>query len=177
MPYCMGCCVKFVAAKLSFVRVKLSNLLITTITMLNSLTKPEQELLNLLSNDARASIANIARQLGLARATVQERIRRLEQKNVIQGYTVRLDPSYSRSRVTAHTLLRVDAKKAEKLYEVLRKMPSVSGVYALSGEFDALAVLQADTTAELDVALDQLGRQDAVERTQTSIVLSVKFER
>ena len=177
MPYCMGCDVKFVAAKLSFVRVKLSILPLTTITLLNSLTKPEQELLNLLSNDARASIAEIARQLGLARATVQERIRRLEQKNVIQGYTVRLDPSYSRSRVTAHTLLRVDAKKAEKLYDVLRKMPSVSGVYALSGEFDALAVLQADTTAELDVALDQLGRQDAVERTQTSIVLSVKFER
>ena len=177
MPYNIVCGIKFVAAKLSFVRVKLSILPTTLITMLNSLTKPEQELLNLLSNDARASIAEIARQLGLARATVQERIRRLEQKRVIQGYTVRLDPSYSRSRVTAHTLLRVDAKKAEKLYDVLRKMPSVSGVYALSGEFDALAVLQADTTAELDEALDQLGRQDAVERTQTSIVLSVKFER
>jgi DNA-binding Lrp family transcriptional regulator len=173
----MFCCIKFVAAKLLFVRVKLHNSPITTIKMLNSLTKPEQELLNLLRADARASIADIARQLGLARATVQERIRRLEQKKVIQGYTVRLDPSYSRSRVTAHTLLRVDAKKAEKLYDVLRKMPSVSGVYALSGEFDALAVLQADTTAELDDALDQLGRQDAVERTQTSIVLSVKFER
>ena len=65
----------------------------------------------------------------------------------------------------------------DKLYDMLRKMPNVSGVYALSGEFDALAVLQADTTAALDEALDQLGRHDAVERTQTSIVLSVKFER
>jgi DNA-binding Lrp family transcriptional regulator len=164
MPYFMFCSVKFVAAELLFVRVKLHNSPTKIIKMLNSLTKPEQELLNLLRADARASIADIARQLGLARATVQ-------------GYTVRLDPGYSRSRVTAHTLLRVDAKKAEKLYDALRKMPSVSGVYALSGEFDALAVLQADTTAELDDALDQLGRQDAVERTQTSIVLSVKFER
>ncbi len=145
--------------------------------MLSSLTAPEQELLTILRDNARASVADMARTLGLARATVQERIRRLEQKGVIEGYTVRLSPAYGRSRVTAHTLLRVNAKKAEHLYDMLKKMPSVSGVYALSGEFDALAVLQADNTAELDDALDQVGRHDAVERTQTSIVLSVKFER
>jgi DNA-binding Lrp family transcriptional regulator len=145
--------------------------------MLNSLTPTERELLNLLRDDARAPIADIARTLGLARATVQERIRRLEQKGVIEGYTVRLSPSYGRSRVAAHTLLRVNAKKAEHLYEMLKKMPSVSGVYAMSGEFDALVVLQAGNTTELDDALDQVGRHDAVERTQTSIVLSVKFER
>jgi DNA-binding Lrp family transcriptional regulator len=145
--------------------------------MLSPLSTAETELLNLLRDNARASIADIARTLGLARATVQERIRRLEQRGVIEGYTVRLDPAYSRSRVTAHTLLRVNAKKADALYDMLKKMPSISGVYALSGEFDALAVLQGNNTAELDDALDQVGRHDAVERTQTSIVLSVKFER
>jgi DNA-binding Lrp family transcriptional regulator len=142
-----------------------------------ALTAAELELLNLLRANARASVADIARTLSLARATVQERIRRLEERGVIEGYTVRLAPAYSRSRVTAHTLLRVNAKKADSLYDMLTRMPRVSGVYALSGEFDALAVLQADTTAELDEALDQVGRHDAVERTQTSIVLSVKFER
>jgi DNA-binding Lrp family transcriptional regulator len=55
-------------------------------------------------------------------------------------------------------------------------MPSVSGIYAISGEFDVLVVLQAETTADLDEALDILGRYDGVERTQTSIVLSVKYE-
>ena len=143
----------------------------------NSLTAAEQLLLDLLRKNARTSIADIARQLGLARATVQERIRRLEEKGVIEGYTVRLNPTYSRSRVTAHTLLRIDPKKAEQLYAQLRTIPAVGGVYALSGEFDALVVLQANTTADLDEALDAAGRLDGVERTQTSIVLSVKFER
>lgn len=145
--------------------------------MTKTITLAEQKLLALLRQNARASIADLARQLGLARATVQERLRKLEEGGVIDGYTVRLAPEYARSRVTAHTLVRIDAKKAEALYAKLKKMPSVSGIYALSGEYDALVVLQADTTAELDISLDTLGRHEGVDRTQTSIVLSVKFER
>ncbi len=144
---------------------------------LQNLTSAESKLLALLRQNARASVADLARQLGLARATVQERLRRLEEGGVIEGYTVRLDPNYARSRVTAHTLVRIDAKKAEGLYSKLKKMPSVSGIYALSGEYDALVVLQADTTSELDEALDTIGRYEGVERTQTSVVLSVKYER
>lgn len=145
--------------------------------MTKTITSAEQKLLTLLSQNARASVAELARQLGLARATVQERIRRLEEGGVIDGYAVRLDPAYTRSRVTANTLVRMDAKKAEVLYAKLKKMPNVSGIYALSGEYDALVVLQADNTAELDHSLDVVGRLDGVARTQTSIVLSVKFER
>jgi len=145
--------------------------------MTKSITPAEQKLLTLLSQNARTSIADLARQLGLARATVQERLKRLEEGGVIEGYSVRLNPNYARSRVTAHTLVRIDAKKAEQLYTKLKKMPSVGGIYALSGEYDALVVLQADTTTELDEALDVLGRHDGVARTQTSIVLSVKYER
>ncbi len=146
-------------------------------TSRSGLTRAETALLDILRRNARQSVAEIARELGLARATVQERIRRLEAGGVIEGYTVRLSPDFARSRVTAHTLVRIDARKADGLYSKLRKMPSVSGIYAISGEFDVLVVLQAETTSELDDALDAVGRQDGVERTQTSIVLSVKFER
>jgi DNA-binding Lrp family transcriptional regulator len=143
----------------------------------SGLTKAETQLLALLRQDARMPVAEVARRLGLARATVQERIRRLEEGGVIEGYTVRLNPAFSRSRVTAHSLVRIDAKKADGLYGKLKKMAQVGGIYAISGEFDVLVVLQADTTTELDEALDTLGRHDGVERTQTSIVLSVKYER
>ncbi len=143
----------------------------------SGLTPAEAALLAILRRNARQSVAEIARELGIARATVQERIRRLEASGVIEGYTVRLGPDYSRSRVTAHTLVRIDARKADGLYAKLKKMPAVGGIYAISGEFDVLVILQADTTTELDDALDTLGRYDGVERTQTSIVLSVKFER
>jgi DNA-binding Lrp family transcriptional regulator len=142
-----------------------------------ALTRAETQLLAVLRDDARKPVAEIARELGLARATIQERIRRLEESGVIEGYTVRLNPAFSRSRVTAHSLVRVDARKSDAFYARLKKLAQVGGIYAISGEYDVLVVLQADTTAELDEALDTLGRYDGVERTQTSIVLSVKYER
>jgi DNA-binding Lrp family transcriptional regulator len=141
-----------------------------------NLTPAERQLLALLRDDARASVAALARTLGVARATVQERITRLEQKGVIDGYTVRINPAYSATRLTAHSLMRVSPKLSEPVNAALRKIPQAAGVYALSGEFDLLVVWHADTTAELDAALDASGKIDGVERTQTSIVLSVKFE-
>jgi DNA-binding Lrp family transcriptional regulator len=141
------------------------------------LTAAETKLLALLRADARASVAALARTLGVARATVQERITRLEQKGVIDGYTVRVNPAFAASRLTAHSLLRVSPKLSDSVNIALKKIPQAAGVYALSGEFDLLVVWHADTTAELDVALDASGKIDGVERTQTSIVLSVKFER
>ncbi len=142
-----------------------------------ALTPAEAELLALLRANAREPVASLARKLGLSRATVQERIARLEQKGVIDGYTVRLHPALSRARVTAHSLMRINAKRGDAVNAALKKIPQAAGVYALSGEFDLLVVWHADTTAELDRALDESGKLDGVERTQTSIVLSVKFER
>ena len=52
----------------------------------------EQALLSLLRANARASTAELARQLGVSRTTVQSRIERLEQRGIIAGYGVRLSP-------------------------------------------------------------------------------------
>ncbi len=142
-----------------------------------NLTPAERALLALLRADARASVAALARTLGVARATVQERITRLEQKGVIDGYTVRVNPAFAASRITAHSLLRVSPKLSESVNVALKNVPQAAGVYALSGEFDLLVVWHADSTSELDRALDASGKIEGVERTQTSIVLSVKFER
>ncbi len=141
------------------------------------ITAEEKKLLDLLTQDARQSTVALARKLGISRPTVVDRIQRLEAKKIITGYTVRLNPEFNRARVSAHTLLRVDPKKADAIGRELRKIQNVAGFYALSGEFDLLAILHAGTTTELDGALDLVGRIDGVERTQTSILLAVKFER
>jgi DNA-binding Lrp family transcriptional regulator len=141
------------------------------------LTAAEEALLRLLQEDARQSLADLARKLGLARATVQERMTRLERKGVIAGYTVRPGPALMAHGVSAHSLARLEPKQTQQTYAQLRSMPQVQAVYAISGEFDALIVLRAANTAELDAALDELGRLPGVLRTQTSVVLSVKFER
>jgi DNA-binding Lrp family transcriptional regulator len=139
-------------------------------------TDEDRKLLALLRADARESTASIARKLGLSRTTVQERIARLERTGAIAGYTLR-EPDGRTSALSALVLLNVDAKTSEKVVRELKAMPAVSALRAVSGVFDYVATVEADTTAALDRELDRIGQLDGIERTQTLVVLSTRFER
>ena len=139
-------------------------------------TDEDRRLLALLRANARESTASIARKLGLSRTTVQERIARLERTGAIAGYTLR-EPDGRSSALSALVLLNVDAKVSEKVVRELKSMPTVSALRAVSGVFDYVATVEADTTAELDRELDRIGRLDGIARTQTLVVLSTRFER
>jgi DNA-binding Lrp family transcriptional regulator len=141
------------------------------------ITSEQQRLLSLLRRNARESTASLARQLGVARTTVQERIRRLERDGVIAGYTVRVSDDFARQRIAAQVLITVDPKAGERVVRELEARPWVRAVYALSGVFDYQVRIEAGSTEELDRSLDAIGRIEGIERTQTSIVLSIKFER
>jgi DNA-binding Lrp family transcriptional regulator len=137
----------------------------------------DRRLVALLREDARMSTAALARSLGVARTTVVERIKRLERDRVIAGYTIRLDSRRERRLLRVHVLLNVDAKKGDAVVDALRAMPQVRGVYAISGAFDSLAFVEGETTDEIDRVLDAIGALPGVSGTQSSLVLSVKFDR
>src|SRR5690242_6114053 len=141
------------------------------------LTGEQERLLALLRRNAREPAASLARKLGVARTTVQERIRRLERDGVIAGYTVRVKEEFARQRITARVLVHVDPKSGDRVVRALEALPWVRAVYALSGVFDYEVLLEGASTEEIDRHLDAIGRVDGIQRTQTSIVLSVKFER
>jgi len=141
------------------------------------MTPEDRRLLALLKANARESTASLARRLGLSRTTVQERIRRLERNGVIAGYTVRIPESVTRGALSAQVLLSVDAKQSERVVAGLKAMPHCTALRAVSGVFDYVATVEADTTAELDRWLDRIGQLDGIERTQTLVVLSTRFER
>ena len=140
-------------------------------------TAQQQHLLALLRRNARESTASLSRKLGVARTTVQERIRRLERDGVIAGYTVRVSEGFARQRITAQVLINVDPKAGERVVRELDARPWVRAVYALSGVFDYEVRIEGASTEEIDRNLDAIGRIDGIQRTQTSVVLSVKFER
>jgi DNA-binding Lrp family transcriptional regulator len=149
----------------------------TRIASNRRLTQEQQRLLALLRRNARESTASLARKLGVARTTVQERIRRLERDGVIAGYTVRVSEGFARRQISAQVLITVNPKAGERVVRELELRPFVRAVYALSGVFDYQVLLEGGSTEEIDRNLDAIGRIDGIERTQTSIVLSVKFER
>ena len=134
-------------------------------------------LINLLRENARASMAELARKLGLSRTTVQSRIERLERRGVIAGYGVRLAPDYERSLVRAHILVNVSPKLSAAVAAELRRMTEVRSLHSVSGNFDMIIMAEAPSVRDLDRLIDRIGAFEGVERTQSSIILSTRFER
>jgi DNA-binding Lrp family transcriptional regulator len=140
------------------------------------MTPEDRRLLGLLRANARESTASIARKLGASRTTVQERINRLEKSGVIAGYTLRTSENLGK-RLSALVLLNVNAKASERVVRELKAMPNCTDLHAVSGVFDYVATVEAETTAELDGQLDRIGQLPGIERTQTLVVLSTRFAR
>ena len=144
---------------------------------MTTLDDTDRKLLTLLRTDARASVSALARKLDLARSTVQERIARLERTHVITGYTIRSGEDFAERQIAAHVMISVDPKMAASVTADLKKMHEVRFLAAISGTFDMMAEVAAETTAKIDSVLDAIGRLKGVQKTMSSIVLSVKFER
>ena len=137
----------------------------------------DRHLLSLLQANAREPAANLARKLKIARTTVVARIARLEREGIVSGYGVRFGTRLEQAAVRAFCGLSVNAKSAAAVIKALERLPEVEEVWAVSGEFDYMALLRCETPEQLDALLDRLGQIEGIGQTQTSIVLSRKIDR
>ena len=112
------------------------------------------KILKALQASGRKKNSELARELEVAPSTIMERIRRLEESGVLQGYRASIDPQKLGLHIQAFisvTLSRHETEIIRQFEEGIRKMPHIRACYHLAGRFDYLLhVFVAD--------LDQLGR-------------------
>ncbi len=137
----------------------------------------DQALLSLLRQNARASVSALARTLGLSRSTVQNRIARLESSGVIRRYSLELGGEYAANQVEAHVSIKVHQKLTARTNQALEQIAAVAQLYSVSGEYDLLAVVQAQSLEALSAVLDDIGNLEGVERTNSAVVLETRFRR
>ena len=141
------------------------------------LDEKDKQLLNLLSANCRESIAALARKLQLSRSTVKDRVERLERRDVIKGYTLRLSDDFSARQIQAQVMITSEPKLNAQIARDLKQMHTVKTLYAVNGIYDMIAMLSTDSSKSLDQTLDHIGSLEGVLKTVTSIILSTKFER
>lgn len=130
-----------------------------------------------LAQDARMSVAVLARRLKVARSTVQARLERLETSGAIAGYTVRLGEAARSNRIRATCLLAVEPRAQVAILSRLRTFPEVERIHTTSGRVDLLLQLAAPSTSVLDDVLDQIGSLTGVRSSESLIHLSTKLDR
>ncbi len=137
----------------------------------------DQQLLDCLQRNARASVSELSRQLSVSRATVQMRIRRLEDAKVILGYTISKAKAHDSGQVSALVLISLASRNSAGVVRVLSNSPQVRKLHTISGNFDLCAILSAENTGLLDDALDAIRDLEGVRDTLTSVLLSTKVDR
>lgn len=137
----------------------------------------DRELIALLQANARESTANLARKLGVARTTVVARLARLEADGVLVGYTAKLGSDAADRGVQAFVGITVQPKAGREVVKRLSGLPELRQLASVSGEFDYMALLRAESTMRLDALLDEIGEIDGVIKTTSSVVLALRVDR
>jgi len=132
----------------------------------------DRRLLALLRENARASIASLAKELGVARGTVQNRLSRLERDGTVMGYSVRLKPQVEEHRIRALMTIAVEGNRIDAVIAALRGDPAVGALHSTNGRWDIVAELRADSLASFDQVLGRIRQLEGISSTETSLLLS-----
>jgi Lrp/AsnC family leucine-responsive transcriptional regulator len=138
----------------------------------------DMAILKILQSNARVSNAEIARQVDLAPSAVFERIRKLEDRGVIEGYSARINPAAVGLPLLAFVFVRDnDGPGTEQTARKVAEIPEVLEVHDVAGEDCFLAKVRAKDTESLGRLLrERIGRIASITSTRTTIVLDTVKE-
>jgi Lrp/AsnC family transcriptional regulator, leucine-responsive regulatory protein len=134
----------------------------------------DARILAALVDDARASVAVLARLVGLSAPTVSERIARLEEAGVIEGYTLTISPKALGLPIAAWLRIRPIPGQLQKVAEILRELPEIVECDRITGEDCFIARAHVASIDALEKLIDQV---IPYATTNTSIIQSSPIKR
>jgi DNA-binding Lrp family transcriptional regulator len=137
----------------------------------SNLDKKDLSLIALLRSNARMPVVNLAKHLGVSRATVQNRINKLEHDGVILGYTVKLSPDSESHPVRLLMNISVEAKNEPAVIKRLRGYPEVIAIHHTTGHWDVIADIRAQTLPSLNSIMGEIRLIEGILQTETNLLL------
>ena len=132
-------------------------------------------ILKVLQGDARASLQDISKRVGLSPTPCWNRIRKMEAAGVIQGYTARIDPAAIGFTETVIVQVTLESHTDETLYDFgksLEQIPEVLEAYLVSGDYDYYIRIAVKDTRDYERLLrERLYRIPGIRHSKSSFVL------
>ena len=138
----------------------------------------DRHILRLVQRDAKRSQSDIAREVGLSTAAVNERLKKLEHAGVIRGYAALLAARAVGAALTAFVEVFIEHPRYESAFlDKVRSLDEVQECHHITGEFSLLMKVRVrDMDALQQLLLRQLNALDGVRQTRTVMVLSTAKE-
>lgn len=135
----------------------------------------DSRLLAALTAAPRAGVLELARQLGVARGTVQARLDRLQQRGIVTGFGPNVDVEALGYEVLAFTTLEIAQGRLNDVVLHLREIPEVLEVHGTSGQGDLHCRVVARTNRDLQHIVNRMLEVRGIDRSTTVIALSVQI--
>ena len=143
---------------------------------MTDLDELDRQLLRLLVQDGRRSYTDLARDTGLSTSAVHQRVRRLEQRGVITGWTARVDPVAVGLPLTAFvSITPIDPAAPDDAPERLAHLTAVEACHSVAGTESWILKVRVAAPGELEGLLSEI-RSAAGVQTRTTVVLSTPWE-
>jgi Lrp/AsnC family leucine-responsive transcriptional regulator len=146
--------------------------------MLSNIDSTDRAILALLQRNARMSNAEIGRRIGLATSAVHQRIRKLEEQEIIVGYQCRVDPRAAGYGLAAFVMIQTgEGARSSRITDALGGIPQVLEVHRVVGEDCFFVKVRVGDADELAALLDDTIQPiPGVSGTRTTIVLQTTKE-
>ena len=136
----------------------------------------DRKIVEQLSTDGRMSYTDLGRALGMSTSAVHQRVRRLEKRGVIKGYTARVDHAAIGLAMTAFiSITPLDPAAPDDIPDHLRDVPAVEECHSVAGDMNYVLKVRVSTPIELEELLATI-RAKAHVSTRTTVVLSTPWE-
>lgn len=134
----------------------------------------DRQIIGILRTDARTSVSNIAQQIKVSRATIQNRIDKLEKFGVITGYTALISAAGNQNLASVRALMNIELVSAntDKVKNLLLTEPSVCAIHTTNGRWDMVVELQATSLESFDKILGRIRAIPDITSSETNILLS-----
>lgn len=140
------------------------------------LEKVDREILRSLTRDGRTSFTDLAKATGLSTSATLARVRRLEARGVLRGYSAVLDPAAAGLGLTAFiSITPLDPAAPDDAPDRLAHLAEVEACHSVAGEESYILKVRVAGPGELEALLQEV-RSAANVRTRTTVVLSTPYE-
>ena len=140
-------------------------------TEVPELDEVDVKILRELQHDARVSFKTIAQKVNVSEATIFVRVKKMQEKGVIRGFTTLVSQAALGKPLTAIILVRANPKVYTGTLEALKKIDEICEIYDVTGQYYCILKVRVSGTDELGTIIDHLGRVEGIAGTETIVVL------
>jgi len=136
------------------------------------LDEVDRAILRSLRQNARMSLLEMSRKSGISDATIQFRLKRMKANGVIERFTITANPAATGYAVTAIMLVQTDTERHDQTVSALAKIPEITEVYGILGEYDLFVKVWSGSLEELNCLInDRIRSIEGIEDLHEMVVV------